>query len=361
MRISAGDRRRHRRRRRSRRRLIAVVIAVDIAGGGALAYALTRPAATHQTRSTSATAAAMVAHPQNPLTQPASLPDRTPPTPSRTQHPVRRHRRAASHPASSMGRAQASFGAVAGQLPGQSGVAVGSLGAGPVSTYGNLQVAHGWSTMKVPVLTTLLADLDTHGQRLDAAQAQDATLAVEQSDNAAAQALFGALETAHGGLDGASQAVEQTLARAGEQVTVNTAPNNGGYTTWGQTEWSASDEVIFYRSLARGCLLPAGDTQYVLGLMSNVETAQRWGAGSVDFGAPVAFKAGWGPDSDHGGGYLVRQTAIVGAGDHGYVLSMIAAPSDGSFGTGIGMLDRIAAWAAVTFDASTPVSPAGCG
>src|SRR5438093_10161440 len=36
----------------------------------------------------------------------------------------------------------------------------------------------------------------------------------------------------------------------------------------------------------------------------------------------LGFKGGWGPES--GGGYLVRQTAIVESGGHGYVLSMIA-------------------------------------
>ena len=51
----------------------------------------------------------------------------------------------------------------------------------------------------------------------------------------------------------------------------------------------------------------------------------------------MAFKGGWGPED--GGGYLVRQSAIVGSGNGGYVFSMLALPRDGSFATGTRMLD----------------------
>jgi hypothetical protein len=208
----------------------------------------------------------------------------------------------------------------------------------------------------------LLSDLETQNAQLDPASRQDATLAVEQSNNAAAETLFSELERGHGGLNGASSAVSDTLARAGDgHVQVNTTPNAGGFTTWGQTEWSTAGEVTFYRALARGCLLASSsDTQWVLSLMSQIEPDQRWGAGAANFGIPAAFKGGWGPDSDHSGGYLVRQSAIVGSGPHGYVLSMIAAPSDGSFATGTSMLSQTAAWIARTFPALISSPPAGC-
>ena len=69
----------------------------------------------------------------------------------------------------------------------------------------------------------------------------------------------------------------------------------------------------------------------------------------------MAFKGGWGPES--GRGDLVRQSAIVGSGDHGYAFSMLALPRDGSFTTGTRMLDQTAAWVARTFSqqASSPV------
>ena len=259
--------------------------------------------------------------------------------------------------------APASFARVAASQPGQVGVAVSPLGSLQVATFGPLQVGHGWSTMKVPVLTTLLRQLEHAGGSLDPAGRDDATRALHASDNAAAEALFSRLEASDGGLDGASTAVQNTLRAAGDSsTTVNTAPNSGGFTTWGQTEWPASAAVTFYRALAAGCLLSTPDTRYVLGLMQGVESDQRWGAGSAGYGTsvPVAFKGGWGPED--GGGYLVRQSAIVAArGGQGWVLTYLAKPSDGSFGTGTQMLSSLAAWAARTFPPdAAPASSGGC-
>ncbi len=154
------------------------------------------------------------------------------------------------------------------------------------------------------------------------------------------------------------------MRRAGDTATtVNTAPNSSGFTTWGQTRWSATGEVTFYRALAAGCLLSQADTGYVVGLMQGVESDQRWGAGSAGYPATVAlaFKGGWGPED--GGGYLVRQSAIVTTGHgRGWVLSYLAKPSDGSFGTGTQMLSALATWAARTFAAETaPAGGATCG
>ncbi len=86
------------------------------------------------------------------------------------------------------------------------------LGTADVVTFGSLQVGHGWSTMKVPVLVTLLGQLANGGQGLDPAARDDATRALHASDNSAAEALFSRLEQSDGGLGGASAAVQDTLA-----------------------------------------------------------------------------------------------------------------------------------------------------
>ncbi len=337
------------RRRVRRRRLIAAVVAIDLLGMGALAFALTRPS--HHPASTTVSATALsapVAHPQAPQTLIGDT-GGAPVAPAPVAH-RRRHRKppapATTSPAARTG-AQASFERLASSLPGASGIAVGSLSGGPTVTYGSLQVGHAWSTMKVPVLTTLLSQLERGGGALSSAQRADATAALEASDNSAAEALFSALESSNGGLAGASQALQNTLRRAGDaQTVINTAPNSSGFTTWGQSEWSAGGEVAFYRALAGGCLLSRSDTSYVLSLMGQVTSDQRWGAGSAGYpaGVTLAFKGGWGPEN--GGGYLVRQTAIVSTGSGGYVLSMLAQPSDGSFSSGTQMLTEIASWAA---------------
>lgn len=252
------------------------------------------------------------------------------------------------------------FAALQAKLPGQVGVAVAPLGQGSIQTLGPLQAGYAWSTMKVPVLVTLMRDLARTGQSLSAEEQSDATLALEQSDNAAADALFGVLEDKHGGLVPASQAVGRTLAAAGDATTVNTAPNYEGFTTWGHTVWSPTDEILFYRALARGCLLSPAGTGYVLHLMRNVIPVQRWGAGAAGYplSVPLAFKAGWGPENVTEG-YFVRQTAIVGSGERGYLVSMLAHPDDGTFTEGVAMITALATWARhnIPLRAGTP---AGC-
>jgi hypothetical protein len=258
------------------------------------------------------------------------------------------------------GGSEVSFRALSGRLAGQAGVAIAPLAAGRIQTFGTLQAAHAWSTSKVPVLVTLMRDDEASGRALQSPEATDAALALEESDNGAIEALFERLEQNRGGLIGASGAVQQTLRRAGDaQTVINTTPNDQGFTTYGQTDWSLSGEVTFYRALARGCLLDSADTTYVLHLMRGVTASQRWGVGTAGYASstPLAFKGGWGPDDQ--GKYQVRQTAIVGAGSRGYVVSMLAVPASGSFADGTAMITALAGWVRRQFDpvASGPSAP----
>jgi hypothetical protein len=241
--------------------------------------------------------------------------------------------------------ARASFTALTATLAGQAGIAIAPLGEGPIQTLGAPQDGHAWSTMKVPVIVTLLHGEEERGVLPSTQTRANATRALEQSDNAAAEALFSELKAVQGGLVPASEAVERTLRGAGDHTTsINTAPNARGFTTWGQSIWSNSGAVTFYRALADGCLMSPGDTGSILELMRQVIPAQRWGAGEAGYerSLPLAFKGGWGPEST--GGYLVRQTAIVGSGQRGYVMSMIALPRSGSFADGTSILSTIAGW-----------------
>ena len=380
--MSSGRRSVSRRRRRRLRRLIIGVIVLDGIGAAAVVYALTASGSSPPGGSARQTAAAAAAAGGYSITYPdgrtvagasdpppASTTDTTTTTLSAPAvvRPVKHRRRPRRHsPRPAPGsvtltspQTSGSFAQFSATQPGQVGVAIAPLGDGPVQTFGALQAGHAWSTMKVPVLTTLLSGLERSGGQLSSSEGQDATLALQQSDNEAAQALFNVLESTDGGLTGASVAVQDALRGAGDASTdINTQANAGGFTTWGQSLWSAAGEVAFYRALARGCLLSAPDTQYVLGLMSEVTPSQRWGAGSAGLPAPLMFKGGWGPEN--GGGYLVRQTAIVGSGDRGWVFSMLALPSDGAFGTGTQMLSAAASWVARAFPAQATFPPASC-
>jgi hypothetical protein len=243
-------------------------------------------------------------------------------------------------------------------------VALSPLGSSRVAVYGALQVGHAWSTMKVPVLVTYERRLAEERRVLSAVDREDATLAIEQSDNAAIDAIFDRLERSAGGLVAASEAIETTLRESGDRLTVvNTRPNDEGFSTFGQTEWSLPASVTFYKALADGCLLDSRKTADILNLMSRVVSYERWGAGEAGFPPQVAlaFKGGWGPEPD--GSYLVRQTAIVGVGGSGYVLAMAAhAPGAGStsFTTGATMLTSVAKWVRQTFDPTESPRSAGC-
>ncbi len=241
---------------------------------------------------------------------------------------------------------------------GQLGVAVAPLGQGTISVLGSLTEGHGWSAMKVPVLATLLRQRGS----LDSQQQAWAQQALTASDNQAATALFGQLQRTDGGLVGASGAVQQTLNSAGDDRTrVNTAPNPNGFTTFGQTEWSAEAATRFFRALARGCLLSSTQTRYVVGLMGQVIPSQRWGMGQVALaGAPVALKGGWGPEN--GGPYLVRQSAIVGQGNQGYVVTILARAHSGgdSFAAGTALLNDGARWVAEHIKPNLSRPAAGC-
>lgn len=285
------------------------------------------------------------------------------PTSAASGRPPAASARERSHPNSPSTATPAlasSFAALEARLSGPVGLAVAPLGAGPIRAFGRAQIAHAWSTSKVPVLVTLLANDEQRGTGLDSTDRENATLALTESDNAAVEELFSSLEQLRGGLVSASESIQAMFRRAGDtSAIVNTAPNDEGFTTYGQSEWSLRDEIIFYRALARGCLLDADDTGYVLGLMANVTPSQRWGAGSAGYpgSVDIQFKGGWGPVD---GAYQVRQTAIIGSGNRGYVMSMIALPASGSFTDGTNMLTALATWARQHFDLGVRQSPRGC-
>lgn len=244
--------------------------------------------------------------------------------------------------------ARSSFRALARELSGTNGIAVSALTGEKINALGDLRTGRAWSTMKVPVLVTLMRDYAETGKSLSSSEQANATAALTRSDNDAAKALFRTLVSRHGDVDGASAQIDETLRASGDNRTnVNTVDPGNGFTTFGQTEWSTAASVKFFRALANDCLLSKADTKYVLDLMEQVASDQNWGAGSAGFDSGhVAYKGGWGPES--GGDYLVRQDAIVGTGSRGIVIAMISLPggSGDSFAAGQQAMTKMAEWAA---------------
>lgn len=276
----------------------------------------------------------------------------THPTTARIAHPGGKPAPAHRSPGGDRGGSQsllasgaaASWDALERSTPARMGVVVAPLGGGPERGFGPLQTGHAWSTIKVPIIVTLMREQGTLG----AEEEGWARAALTASDNEAAAALFGRLEEAHGGLAGASRAVEGTLRRAGDSSTVvaTAPPPPGAVSTFGQTDWSLRASTEFLAALARNCLLSPSGTDYVLGLMEEVIPEQRWGLGEASFPASwrLAIKGGWGPEGSASGPYLVRQMGIVGDGDAGAAVALIARADSGSFEAGVEALDRISAW-----------------
>jgi hypothetical protein len=240
--------------------------------------------------------------------------------------------------------AHVSFARLQSGLPGHVELTVAPLGLGTPETLGGDAAAHGWSTTKIPVLAALLKARG--GQGLTPAELSWAHSAITESSNESVLHLFDDLERLEGGLIGASDYVQGLLRISGDEETevATAAPPAGAATTFGQTEWKPTNAVKFFGALARGCLLPPGETDYVLGLMQHIEPSESWGLGYAGFRS-VAFKGGWGPEP--GGAYLVRQSGILDVGSQrALAVAIVAFPPAGarSFEAGVAMLTETATW-----------------
>ncbi|MGN6274760.1 MAG: serine hydrolase [Solirubrobacterales bacterium] len=253
-------------------------------------------------------------------------------------------------------QAEASFRAMSASLSAQVGLAVQTLGGGTAQEFGDLREGHAWSSIKVPILATLLRE---QSEALSPEEEVWARSAITASDNEAAASLFGRIEETQGGLVGASRAVEAVLHEAGSTSTVvaTSPPPPGAVSTYGQTEWSLAGAAQFFAALGRCEILGPQGTGYVESLMEEVIPEQRWGLGEAGFPADwrVAMKGGWGPEAEAGGSYLVRQSGIIESEEGGIAVAMIAIDDSGSYGAGASDLTAVAQWLAGELNGLGPV------
>lgn len=156
-------------------------------------------------------------------------------------------------------------------------------------TAGDMTPYASWSTIKVPIAIAAL--------RNDPSQLANVTAAIQWSDNAAAETLWGSL----GASEEAGLVTEGVLAEGGVQVPVSTVVTREGFSSFGQTMWAASDQARFAANLA---CIPGSEP--ILQNMAQIEPSQSWGIG----GLPQAqFKGGWGPEPN--GSYSARQFGLT--------------------------------------------------
>lgn len=265
-----------------------------------------------------------------------------------------REAEAASGSSSGDGTGSSGIEKMLNKLPGTAGLVVAAPGGdGPRVSGGDLTTGSAWSTIKVPIAERVLADA-SGPETISSAQRNQIRRAITLSDNEAAAALFGDLEAAHGGLNGASKAVQQILRQAGDTETVVSTEGRDGFTSYGQTDWSLAEQNRYMAALAGGCISDLASRELLLGDLAAV-TAESWGLGAA--GVPARWKGGWGPGVD--GKYLVRQMGVLEVDRKEMVVTLAAIPDDGSFESAQAMATRIAKWTATKL-ADEVSGPVGC-
>lgn len=201
-------------------------------------------------------------------------------------------------------------------------VQVSWLEGGQIQTAGNLQDLPAWSTSKVPVAMAIYA------QGKADANSGNISAAIRASDNAAAEALWQGLGSSD---SQRAQAVTAILRQAGDsRTTVPSTRLRSGFTIFGQTQWSTTDQLQFlqnFNSLPGAAQLKS----HMYAAYSN----QRWGIGRLP---NSAVKGGWGPTLS--GGYTARQIGWFQS--EGKETPIAIAAQASSFGAATAVVDEVA-------------------
>ncbi|MER6568199.1 serine hydrolase [Streptomyces sp. NPDC001093] len=165
------------------------------------------------------------------------------------------------------------------------------------------------STVKVTVLATLLWDAKQHNRYLTDREISLTKAMITKSDNDATTALWKQLGLTR---------IKGFLAAAGM---TNTVPGANGY--WGLTQENVTDEQKLLKLVtARNSVLSDNSRAYILKLMGEVISAQRWGTPA---GAPstvsVHVKNGWLQRATHG--WRVHSLGTFDGAGHDYMISVL--------------------------------------
>jgi beta-lactamase class A len=217
-----------------------------------------------------------------------------------------------------------------------SGYSAGSISVAALNTVTGASYEYGatsgmltGSIVKLYILETLLIQQQGTGG-LTSSQQATATAMIENSDNDAAETLF---EDAGGrtGLLAANSALHLTI----------TVPGPSDY--WGLTQTSATDYIAMLGNLVNTTSpLTASSQAYILGLMRNVESDQRWGVGvTADANTVFANKNGWLGVDDDNGLWLVNSVGVVTIGGQQVLMAVLTQHNSG-FQTGINLVQSLA-------------------
>jgi hypothetical protein len=165
------------------------------------------------------------------------------------------------------------------------------------------------SVVKVTVLATLLWDAKKHNRYLTDTEASLAKAMITKSDNDATTKLWKQLGMTK---------IKGFLTAAGMTKTV---PGADGY--WGLTQINVTDEQKLLKLItAKNSVLSDNSRAYILKLMGEVISSQRWG---TPYGRPSGVswhvKNGWLQRSTHG--WRVHSVGTFTGGGHDYMITVL--------------------------------------
>ena len=165
------------------------------------------------------------------------------------------------------------------------------------------------SVVKVTVLATLLWDAKKHNRYLTDREASLATAMITKSDNNATSTLWKQLGLTK---------IKGFLAAAGM---TQTQPGADGY--WGLTQITVQDEQKLLRLItAKNTVLSDNSRAYILKLMGNVISSQRWGTpAGAPSGVSVHVKNGWLQRATHG--WRVHSVGTFNGRGHDYMITVL--------------------------------------
>ncbi|MFK0123112.1 serine hydrolase [Streptomyces nigra] len=165
------------------------------------------------------------------------------------------------------------------------------------------------SVVKVTVLATLLWDAKKHNRYLTDREASLSKAMITKSDNAATTTLWKQLGMTK---------IKGFLAAAG---LTQTKPGADGY--WGLTQITVTDEQKLLKLLtAKNSVLSDNSRAYILKLMGQVVSSQRWGTPYGASGVSVAVKNGWLQRATHG--WRVHSVGAFKGGGHDYMITVLS-------------------------------------
>jgi hypothetical protein len=169
------------------------------------------------------------------------------------------------------------------------------------------------SSVKVPIMLTLLTQIEQQGRPPTSSEMYLLTTMIENSNNDSAQLLFDEV----GGAPGLTAYMQQ----------IGVAGLNPNADAWGWSTITPQAMVQLLTLLVTGRILTPQDRSLALNLMENVESDQQIGVGSTaPAGATVALKDGWvgGPDNR----WVMNSSGIVTLGHETYIISVYTTSLD---------------------------------